>query len=204
MQLEPDKIIGVNVFAYPNEYPKLMTDCGMYAFFACKHSLSTFDAGRSHHGAVKRGFRKKVTCLPTIPSTFTLNVGTIPSTPATESHLFQASQSSKRLNIQNANSLWYSTFLFIVWLLLLRSQVIQMKQIYCIHEPPHADTPAPIKFYQHHCSHHHHHNLIVVSCTTIHDGIGRGVFSTLVMDCWRQKTAQLSPNRVWLFDIWRP
>ena len=40
MQLELDKIICVNTFAYPDEYPKCMTDWGMYAFFlACKHSL---------------------------------------------------------------------------------------------------------------------------------------------------------------------
>jgi hypothetical protein len=33
MQLEPDKKIGMNAFEYPNEYPKRMTDWGMYAIF---------------------------------------------------------------------------------------------------------------------------------------------------------------------------
>ncbi len=66
---------------------------------------------RSHHGAVERGFRKKITCSPTIPSTFTLNIGTIPATPAAASCLFWVySHSSKRLKILSVNSLCNSTF----------------------------------------------------------------------------------------------
>jgi hypothetical protein len=134
---------------------------------------------RSHHGAVEHGFRNKIMCSPTIPSTFTPNIGTIPSTPAAASRLFQVySHSSKRLKIQSVNSLCNSTFLLIVRLILLCSLVVLimiLKRIYCFMSPPHTHTPAPIECHQHCCCCRHHHNLIVVSCRTIHDGIEREV-----------------------------
>ena len=108
-------------------------------------------------------FEKKITCSPHYPSTFSPNIGTIPSTSAAANCPFQLySHSSKRLHIGSVNSPCNFTFLLIVELILLCFLDHWSEFIEFTSAPLHAHNPVPREVYQRCCCHSCHHNLIVV------------------------------------------